>query len=178
MDAPNLVRPESIFDLLNFRISELLGISGALVTRICEGEFGVTREEWQFLAMLAKLGSLSPAELAARTPVDRSQCSRTLGKLQAKELIFRRRVSGDARRVSVGLTQAGRSLYEQMYPRVIQVHTTILSALDDTEIEVLARCLYKLRGAAEAASRAGLAAGQAARRSGGSRSIWQANFGA
>ena len=74
---PNLQNPSSIFDLLNFRVSEFYGVSGSLVTKLCEGEFGVTREEWQFIAMLAHLGPLAPSDLAQRTTVDRSQASRT-----------------------------------------------------------------------------------------------------
>jgi DNA-binding MarR family transcriptional regulator len=178
VDEPNLTCPESIFDLLNFRISELLGISGSLVTRLCEGEFGVTREEWQFVAMLAGLGTLSPAELAARTTVDRSQCSRALRRLQAKQLIHRERVPGDARRARIGLTEGGQALYARVFPRVVQVHAAMLSGLDEAEIEALARCLRKLHEAAETASRSGLVAGPADRRSGGSRSIWQAKAAA
>lgn len=177
VDEPNLVRPASIFDLLNFRISELFGISGSLVTRLCEGELGVTRDEWQLVAMLAELGALSPAELAARTTVDRSQCSKTLRRLQLKQLIYRERVSGDARRARIGLTDAGHALYARGFPRTVEVHAAVLSALDEAEIEVLARCLRKLHEAAEAAARSGLVPGPADRRGGGSSSIWQAKTG-
>ena len=94
--TPNFQRPGSIFDLVNFRAGEFLGYSGSIVTRLCEGQFGVTREEWQIMAMLAALGPMSPSELAERTTIDRGQCSRTPRGLMNKRLTFRRRVRAGA----------------------------------------------------------------------------------
>lgn len=171
-DAPDLARPRSIFDLLNFRVAEFYGLSGSLVTRLCEGEFGVTREEWQFVAMLAALGELSQSELTRRTTVDRSQCSRTLRALAAKQLVFRERMAGDARRARIGLTEGGRALYAQLFPRVVAVHQAMLSALDADEVALLARCLQKMQRTAEVVARSDLVAVQADRRRGGSRRSW------
>ena len=95
---PHFENPQSIFDLLNFQLFEFLGISGSLVTRICENEYGITREEWQFAAMLAELGGMSPSDLAARTTVDRSQTSKTLRGLMAKGLVDRQPVRASTRR--------------------------------------------------------------------------------
>lgn len=113
---PHFENPQSIFDLLNFQLHEFLGISGSLVTRICENEYGITREEWQFVAMLAELGGMSPSDLAARTTVDRSQASKTLRGLMAKGLVDRQPVPGDGRKARVQLTEAGMQLYRQIFP--------------------------------------------------------------
>ncbi len=172
MRIPNLADPASIFDLLNFRVSEFFSVSGSLVTRICEGEFGVTREQWQFIALLAVLGPLSPSELARRATVDRSQGSKTLRELLSKQLIFREHLPGDRRRARVGLTDAGHALYARVFPRVVEIHRATLSALDDVEIAVLARCLGKIQEKVEAVARSKLVAASADRRHGGSRSTW------
>lgn len=172
MDNPNLSHPNSIFDLLNFRVSEFYGLSGSLVTRLCEGEFGVTREEWQFVAMLAALGCLSPSDLAARTTVDRSQTSKTLRALLAKELIFRETDRGDARKAKVGLTESGEAFYARVFPRVVAIHKAMLSGLDEHEIEVLANCLRKMQETAVEVTRSNIVAAQSDRRHGGSKSSW------
>lgn len=169
---PNLMHPSSLFDLLNFRVSEFYSVSGSLVTRLCEGEFGVTREEWGFIAMLAALGPLSPSDLSAWTSVDRSQGSRTLRGLSDKKLIIRRRVAGDGRRVKVELTEAGRELYRQVFPQVVKIHQAMLATLDETEIATLARCLRKMQEAATVVYGSTLVEAQADRRNGGSRSTW------
>ncbi|MCJ0762487.1 MarR family winged helix-turn-helix transcriptional regulator [Variovorax terrae] len=158
--------------MLNFRVSEFYGVSGSLVTRLCEGEFGVTREEWGFIAMLAALGPLSPSDLAAWTSVDRSQGSRTLRGLLDKKLIFRRRVAGDGRRVKVVLSAAGRELYRHGFPQVVKIHRAMLSTLNEEEIATLARCLRKMQEAATVVYGSDLVGAQADRRHGGSRSTW------
>jgi DNA-binding MarR family transcriptional regulator len=169
---PNLQTPASIFDLLNFRVSEFYGVSGSMVTKLCEGEFGVTREEWQFIAMLAHLGPLAPSELAQRTTVDRSQASRTLRALSTKKLIYRQTVPGDRRRALVGLKDSGKKLYAELFPRAAQVHHAVLEALSANEIKVLSRCLEKIHARALVVAQSDLVRVQADRRHGGSRRLW------
>jgi DNA-binding MarR family transcriptional regulator len=169
---PDLLRPTSIFDLLNFRIAEFYGLSGSLVTRMCEGSYGITREAWQFIAMLAALGAMSPSDLAARTTVDRSQASKTLKGLSAKKLIYRRTVEGDGRRAIVGLTASGQAMYEQVFPKVVEVHHSVLSELSTREKKVLSACLLKIQRGAALATAMGLVDAHADRRHGGSRASW------
>ena len=169
---PQFDKPQSIFDLLNFRLSELLGISGSLVTRICESEYGITREEWQFVAMLAELKAMSPSDLAARTTVDRSQTSKTLRGLMSKGLVERQKVPGDGRRALVLLSQAGSNLFAQLFPRVVQVHHEVLQDLGPAQRQDLARSLGAIQARALAVAQEHRPEGAAGRRQGGSRAIW------
>ena len=172
---PEFDKPQSIFDLLNFRLSELLGISGSLVTRICENEYGITREEWQFVAMLAELNAMSPSDLAARTTVDRSQASKTLRGLMAKGLVERQSVPGDGRRALVLLSQAGLNLFAQLFPRVVQVHHEVLQDLEPAQRQALAHSLSVMQARALAVAQEHKPDGAAGRRQGGSRAIWKAS---
>lgn len=170
---PQFEDPHSIFDLLNFQLHEFLGISGSLVTRICENEYGITREEWQFAAMLAELGGVSPSDLAARTTVDRSQTSKTLRGLMAKGLADRQPVPGDARKALFLLTEAGMDLYRQIFPRVVQVHQEVMQDLSPTEREALAKSLRTMQARALAVAQRHKPEGATGRRSGGSRARWK-----
>lgn len=169
---PRFENPQSIFDLLNFRLSELIGISGSLVTRICENEYGITREEWQFVAMLAELKAMSPSDLAARTTVDRSQASKTLRGLMTKGLVERQSVPGDGRKARVLLTQAGQALFDQLFPRVVQVHHEVLQDLEQAERLALANSLNAMQARALAVAQRHKPEGAAGRRQGGSRARW------
>ena len=169
---PQFDKPKSIFDLINFRLSELLGISGSLVTRICENEYSITREEWQFVAMLAELNAMSPSDLAARTTVDRSQASKTLRGLMSKGLVARQSVPGDGRRARVLLTQAGVALFEQLFPRVVQVHHELLQDLEHDARQALAHCLSAMQARALAVAQRHKPEGATGRRKGGSRARW------
>ena len=137
-------KPTSIFDLANFCVSEFIGVSGALVTRICEGEFGVTREAWQLLAMLVHLGEMSPSALAAATTIDQSQLSKSLKVLCDKELVYRKVVSTDRRRAMVGATPAGHDLYHRIFPRVMKVHDKVLEGFSEADKVQLSGYLHAM----------------------------------
>ena len=170
--VPLFEKPESIFDLINFRLSEFLGVSGSLVTRICENEFGITREEWQFVAMLADLNAMSPSDLADRTTVDRSQASKTLRALMNKGLVDRKSVPGDGRKAQVSLTSSGADLYAKLFPRVVQVHNEVLQDLDTSQRQALANGVVLMQARAVAVAQNHKPEGAAGRRQGGSRLRW------
>jgi DNA-binding MarR family transcriptional regulator len=170
---PHFESPQSIFDLLNFRVSEFMGISGSLVTRICENEYGITREEWQFVAMLAELNAMSPSDLAARTTVDRSQTSKTLRGLISKGIVERQSVPGDGRKAKVLLTEDGRDLYLVIFPRVVQVHHEVLQDLSPEARRTLAQSLSAMHARAFALAQKLKPEGAVGRRQGGSRANWK-----
>ena len=170
---PNFKDPQSIFDLFNFVVFEFLSLSGSVVTRICEGDMGITREEWQFVAMLAKLGEMSPSDLASRTTVDRSQASKTLRTLMTKGLVDRHKVKGDGRRAIVRLTLEGTALYEKFFPKVLQLHNEILQDLSDEQRDELAKLMSALHLRAKAATESFKPEHSSARSKGGSKTQWQ-----
>lgn len=178
---PAMGQPRTIFDLLNFRVSEFYNVAGSLVTRLCEGEFGITREEWAFLAMMAALGPVSPSDLARQSTADRSQTSKTIRRLTELGLVRRETVPSDRRRAVVALTPAGSAMYRKVFPRVVHIHRELLCTLDAEEQAVLARCILKVQVRALEVERDGLVDAHAHRRKGGSRraqirsAAWQAH---
>ncbi|MDE1949147.1 MAG: MarR family transcriptional regulator [Burkholderiales bacterium] len=111
----SFTEPRALADLLHDRIATLESHCGAIVTRLCEGEFGVTRREWRFLGLLAQHGSLRPSELALLASLDRGSTSKTLASLLDKGLARRSATRGDARSANIGLTPSGHALYEEIF---------------------------------------------------------------
>lgn len=171
--APDFNAPDSILDLLNLALYEIIGISGSLVTRICESEYGITREEWQLMAMLADLGPMSPSEIAERTAIDRSQVSKTLAGLGAKKLVVRQRVAGDARRVQLQISGKGIALYQNLFPRVVRVHHSLLQGFTKSDRKRLAEDLLRIKQNAIRTDQALSPTTTAPRSRGGSRIRWQ-----
>ena len=77
----------------------------------------VTIAQHRVLAELAASGPCRLAELAAALDVDRSTASRIVARLARKQLVNRRRLTGDRRGVRVSLTQLGRELVEEVGAR-------------------------------------------------------------
>ena len=170
--APDFNAPASILDLLNLALYEIIGISGSLVTRICESDYGITREEWQFVALFATLGPMSPSDIAAHTAIDRSQVSKTLAGLVAKQLIVRQRVAGDARRVHLAISAKGLALYQTIFPHVMRVHHSLLDGFTKSERKRLAQDLFRIRHNARRTEQDLAPVTTVPRSKGGSRRRW------
>ncbi len=171
--TPQLRDPRSIVDLVNFQLHLIEATNSSTVIRICEGEFGITRREWLFLAMLAAFGRMAPSQVATCAGLDRARTSKGLTSLHAKGLIERVQHPADRRRASVALTAAGRDLYGRLFPRVCKVNTDLLAVLSDEELQTLARLVIRLRERAFEIDRAARTGSPADRRGGGSRRVWQ-----
>lgn len=165
----SLANPRTVDDLLNYRLNRLLAASGAMVIRLCEGRYGISRREWRLVAMLAVHGPLSPSALAEHCHLERSRVSRYITELVERQLLQRRPVPGDGRRAQVMLTPAGESLYQQLLPEAMHFNREVLSALSLEEMALFESLLAKLTDKAERIAASRPVAEKADRRNGGSR---------
>lgn len=171
-DPPALSAPRSIHDLINDQLHLIEAVNASNVTRICEGEFGITRREWRFVALLSTLGPLAPSQLAEQSGLDRSRTSKALMPLLDKGLVTRAVDPHDGRRATVSLTAEGEALYRKLFPRVVEINVRLLDVLRPAEIRVLAEMLTRLRRRARELLDARLVDALADRRRGGSRRQW------
>lgn len=143
-------QPATVEDLLNYRLNRLLASSGALVTRLCEGRYGITRREWRLICILADHGAMSPSKLAERAHLERPRVSRHVSDLVTKTLFARVRDSVDGRRAMVEITARGRALHADFFPQSVQLNNLVLDALTASELACLDNALSKLTAAADA----------------------------
>ena len=167
----SLADPRTVDDLLNYRLSRLFSASGAMVVRLCEGRYGITRREWRLIALLAAHGAMSPSELAERAHLERARTSRHITELAARKLIRRSKVAGDGRRALVGLTAAGQRLYDELFPQSVGFNLAVLSALTGAELRAFEEALAKLTANAETIAAGRPVLEKADRRHGGSRKL-------
>jgi DNA-binding MarR family transcriptional regulator len=140
-----LRNPQTLGDLLIYRLGRLYATAGAMTLRVCEGEFGIPRREWRLLAVLGEAGELQPSELATRAELDRARTSRALAGLQAKGLVVRQAVASDRRLALVTLTDRGRALHARMLPRVAAINATLLAHLSEGDVAQLDHLLDALQ---------------------------------
>lgn len=171
MKTLGLREPQSIEDLLLYRLTRLTAISSAPVLRLMEGRFGISRREWRILAHVAVHGVVSPSNLAVLSNLDRPRASRAIGQLLHKGLIQRELTPGDHRRARVSLTEAGQALYNDVFPVVTQVNCALLEVLDDAQLAQLEQTLQTLTVRAQQVNAQYARDVQANRQGGGSRRI-------
>lgn len=171
----HLRTPRDLDDLLNYRLMRLLALSGAPVVRLLEGRYGIARREWRLLALLAAHGALAPSELAARGDLDRARTSRAIGTLAAKQLLERHAQPGDRRRAVVRLTEAGRRLYDEIFPQVVEVNRRVVAQLPDALLEQFDAALAQLTRDAALVNGQVSRDVRADRRAGGTRRKWHSD---
>lgn len=165
----SLRHPASLDELLNYRLVQLVGFSGAPVVRLLEGRYRIARREWRLLAALACIGPTSPSALAQQLQLDRPRTSRAIGTLVEKGLVERASKPGDRRRATVQLTTAGVALHEEIFPQVAAFNTQIMEALDEHTAAVLDEALRLLSQRAREINRQTFVDVHAARHIGGAR---------
>lgn len=92
--------------------------------------------------------ALEPCTLAERLLISRPSVTSLIDTLATRGLVRRTAVAEDRRRVRVELTQAGRHLVTEDYPRGYASADGPLGDLDDEELTTLIALLRKVRGAA------------------------------
>jgi DNA-binding MarR family transcriptional regulator len=167
----SFAQPATVDDLLNYRLSCLLASSGAMVTRLCEGRYGITRREWRLIALLAAHGAMSPSELSESAHLERARVSRHVSELVAKKLLARVPLDDDKRRARVELTERGQALYDELFPQSVRFNNEVLQALGASELAAFDAALRRLSEVAERLSSSHPVAEKADRRHGGSRRI-------
>lgn len=163
--------PQTLDDLLNYRLLRLFSLGGAPVIRLLEGRYGIARREWRLLALLAAHGGMSPSALAALAHLDRPRTSRALKVLVAKGLAVREVAPADARRARVALSDSGRALYDEVFPQVAAINRRLVAVLGDDAVCALDDALARLTEHAQQLNQQLARDVRADRRAGGSRRI-------
>ena len=123
------------------------------VSKQMEARLGVTSQQRMLIRCVGKYPGLTAGQLASLLHLDAGTVSTTLGRLEAKGLLVRRRDARDARRVSLGLTSAGRALDAAREGTVERLVELALRASPEEDLEattrVLAHLAERLEGALE-----------------------------
>ena len=110
-------------------------------------QYGLSREEWRLLFLLAEGQSVTSTELSRKTTLDKVQVSRASQRLADKGLITRQIPPSDRRLRLYTCTDAGAALFAQILPQVQQRATEILNTMSQQDLEALERGLAALSDA-------------------------------
>lgn len=107
--------------------------------------YGLHPSEFDVLVHLGVVQPQKMRELARRTLLTKSNCTRVMKRLEAKGLARRERCPESDREVLASLTPAGQELFEQVYPRQYEFLKSLYdSRLDQREQEQLIELLGRL----------------------------------
>ena len=125
-----------------------------MLTNVYGRTYGLSREEWRLLLLLADANELSSLELAQRTTLDKVQVSRAAQKLETKGFISRSVHKSDRRLRVYACSKAGHALFSEVFPMVEAQANAIFEEMAVEDQERLLKGLEALARAVEAHGRA------------------------
>lgn len=111
-------------------------------------EFGLYSAQWSLLFCLNRLGSMTQTEIWQYLNVEAPTVTRTLVKLEERQLIVRKE-GKDKRERIVHLTEEAKVLIPQIETRIEKLEETMLQALSEQERNQLTILLNKISGSGE-----------------------------
>jgi DNA-binding MarR family transcriptional regulator len=140
--------PDSSLDLFRFvpfRLNRLAAeVSAALSVEYRE-RYGLDIPEWRVLATLGFRNEACSAQYIAHcTRTHKSTISRAVTALMTRQLVERVENEDDRREYRLRLTRKGKTLYEELIPRLLRKEQDILSCLSAREQKDFAVTLGKI----------------------------------
>ncbi|MCS6931907.1 MAG: MarR family winged helix-turn-helix transcriptional regulator [Acetobacteraceae bacterium] len=140
--------PETIRDLLSYRIHRLANALSRGAALRYRREFGVSLMEWRILALLGAFAPMTLKRLAREAGLDKSQASRAVAGLVARGLVLRQPGEGDGREVALRLSPAGGRLQQGLMRAARERDAAFRAALGVAERAAFSAALDRLEAEA------------------------------
>lgn len=131
-----------LFRFVPFRLNRLAAEVSNALSEEYQVRYGLDIPEWRVIATLGFRDDACSAQFIAQcTRTHKSTISRAVTALLARELIERVENSDDRRAFELRLSGKGKTLYDELIPRLLSKEQDILSCLTAQERNDFARAL-------------------------------------
>jgi DNA-binding MarR family transcriptional regulator len=122
-------------------------VSSAIATAY-QALFGLRIPEWRLIAVIAESDGLTQQALGAATRMDKVTVSRAAIALVDRGLVQRRPNPDDQRSHLLSLTMAGKSLYESVAPKALELEAQVFAGFSPDEIAAFSVMLDRIEASA------------------------------
>ena len=134
-----------LFRFVPFRLNRLSAEVSAALSSEYQARYGLDIPEWRVLATLGFRNDACSAQyISDCTRTHKSTISRAVTALMEREIVERVENAEDRREFRLRLTRKGRTLYEELIPRLLRKEQEILSCLSAQERKLFASLLGKI----------------------------------
>lgn len=135
-------------DFLPYRLSVVSNAVSDAIASTYQALFGLRIPEWRLIAVIAEGAGMTPQALSHATRMDKVTVSRAASALAKRALIERRANPVDQRSHLLSLTPAGRTLYEQVAPKALEMEARIFGGLSAAEAALFRDLIDRIGAAA------------------------------
>lgn len=122
-------------------------VSSAIATAY-QSLFGLRIPEWRLIAVIAESDGLTQQALGVATRMDKVTVSRAAIALVDRGLVQRRPNPDDQRSHLLSLTKAGKTLYESVAPKALELEAQVFSGFSTEEIAAFSAMLDRIEASA------------------------------
>lgn len=115
-------------------------VSNAAVRRC-----GLTPPQFDIIATLGNTAGMSYRELGERTLITKGTLTGVIERLEQKGLVARTRSEDDKRSFFVKLTGAGETVFDEVFPKVIEHGKRLFSPYTEADFDAIDQHLHKLK---------------------------------
>src|SRR6202012_3134296 len=134
-----------LFRFVPFRLNRLAAEVSAELSSEYRERYGLDIPEWRVLATLGFRDDACSAQYIVEcTRTHKSTISRAVTAMMTRQLIERVENEDDRREYNLRLTRKGKTLYEELIPRLLRKEQEILSCLSPRERKDFAAMLGKI----------------------------------
>lgn len=101
-------------------------------------------DQWSVLDYLDEAGPCTMTVLASATGTSGATLTRIVDRLVSRALVYRNADSGDRRRVLVHVSERGRSVTQELRPRIRAAEDGVTAELSARERDELTRLLHRI----------------------------------
>jgi len=138
----------SLEEFLPYRLSVTTNLVSDLVAAAYRRLFDIDIPEWRLIAVLAERSELNQQSLGEATRMDKLTVSRAAARLAKRGLIVRRTSELDRRNQLLSLSDDGRTLYDGVAPKALEIEKTIFARLSERQRAELGTILHEIEAAA------------------------------
>ena len=139
-----------LFKFVPFRLNRLAAEVAAALSVEYQARYGLDIPEWRVLATLGFRNDACSAQYISHcTRTHKSTISRAVTALMERQIVERVENADDRREFRLQLTGKGKTLYEELIPRLLRKEQEILSCLTPQERKDFAALLGKIEKSLE-----------------------------
>lgn len=133
---------------LPYRLSIASNRVSSAISGAYQALFGLRIPEWRLIAVIAESEGMTQQALGLATRMDKVTVSRAAIALAARGLVQRRPNPTDQRSHLLSLTDAGRTLYESVAPKALELEARVFAGFSAKEIASFRAMLDRIEASA------------------------------
>jgi DNA-binding MarR family transcriptional regulator len=131
-------------DFLPYQLSVAANRISRLFARRYSEAFGLSIPEWRVIAVVGRVGTLSPSAVGDATTMDKVKVSRAAASLVARGLVKQAQDPRDGRGRLLSLTRKGIAVHQDVVPLARELEASLSQGFSRTEWAALRKALPRL----------------------------------